>query len=255
MKPQASEKAKTLKVETSVGNLGNLVSRQIGSASKSSSGNLELSTENQTPDISKSISTEEMDHEIDLSEKTPPTESKSEKVIHMAPSRSVSQSDSEQDTISEQHKEVISSGTRVINVSGDKQEVNDKAKYVDSDGADLQLERSPPPHIPNSDGIVGEATNIGSRIEGVTNDPQPEKNLTSCGNIKKTDVLKNNSHDNDIRENNKSSLECHLATSSRSNCFNPFLLSCLYKFISVISLLLKLLCEVARTYRLFLTSY
>ncbi|KAJ1387542.1 hypothetical protein SESBI_39875 [Sesbania bispinosa] len=218
MKPRASERQETLKVETSVGNLGNLVSIQdVSVPNFSSSGNLNMPIENQTSDISKTINTEEMDQERDLSEKTKSTESKPEQVINLAPSHSVRQSDSEQDTISEQHRKVFSSGTRVINVSGDKQEVTDKAAQGDSDGVDLQLEHSSPPHSTKSDGGDREAIILGSSIEGVTNDPQPEKSYTSCENINKTDVLKKNSCNNDIREDKKSTLERHLVTASREN--------------------------------------
>ncbi|KAJ1376064.1 hypothetical protein SESBI_50335 [Sesbania bispinosa] len=215
MKPRASERQETSKVETSVGNLGNLVSiHEVSVPNFSSSGNLNMPIENLTSDISKTINTEEMDQERDLSEKTKSTESKPEQVINLAPSHPVRQSDSEQDTISEQHREVFSSGTRVINVSGDKQEVTDKAAQRDSDGVDLQLEHSSPPHSTKSDGGVREAIILGSSTEGVTNDPQPEKSYTSCENINKTDVLKKNSCNSDIREDKKSTLECHLVTAS-----------------------------------------
>ncbi|XP_061363435.1 uncharacterized protein At4g18490 [Gastrolobium bilobum] len=217
MKPPASERLETLKVDTLVDNLGNLVSKQDGSVSKfSSSQNLDMSIESQTSAVSRSISTEEMDQERDIPEKTKSTESKSEQVIDKAPFQStIVQSDSEEDTISEQHTKVFSSGTKVINFSGDKQEVNEKATHVDSNGLDLQLEHSSPPHITKSDSSIGEAINVGSSTrEGVTNDPQPEKSDTSCENITKNDASKKNSCENDIRENKKSTLECHLASAS-----------------------------------------
>ncbi|RDX95263.1 hypothetical protein CR513_22241, partial [Mucuna pruriens] len=205
MKSYVSERLETSKVESMVGSLENLVSKQDGSVSKiSSSGNLDMPIENQILDINRHTSTEEIDQERNLSEKTKLTESKSEQVINMACSQLVGQSDSEQHTISDQqtkvfsagtrvinvsgdkqevnHKEayectkMLSSGTRVINVSGDRQEVNDKATNVNSDSVDLQLEHSSPHHITMSDSSVGEAINLGSSTqEGVTNVPQPEK--------------------------------------------------------------------------------
>lgn len=249
MKPQASERPETLKVETSVGNTGNLVSRQDDSVSKfSSSENLDTLIKNQTSDMSKSISMEEMDQDRDLFEKTKSTESKSEQVINKVPSQSVGQSDSEQDTISEQHTKVFSSGTRVSNVSGDKQEVNDKATYMDSDGVDLQLEHPSPPLITESDGSVREAINLGSSTKGVTNDPRLEKSYTSFENITKTDALKKSSCDNEIRENKISTLECHLVTASRSNCYYPFYYHIFISLFLLLAEFLKLLfCKVART--------
>ncbi|MCI18390.1 hypothetical protein A2U01_0039544, partial [Trifolium medium] len=52
------------------------------------------------------------------------------------------------------------SGTRVINVAADKQEVDDKATFVDTDVVDLQLEHSSPPLTTESDGFVREAINL-----------------------------------------------------------------------------------------------
>ncbi|KAG4383895.1 hypothetical protein GLYMA_13G171600v4 [Glycine max] len=130
VKSHASVRLETSKVETVVGSPGNLVSKQDGSVSKiSSSGNLDMPMENQTLDINKHKSTEEIDQERDLPEKSNLTGSKSEQVINMASSQSVGESDSEQHTISDQHTNAFSSGTRVSNVSGDKQVVNDKTTY------------------------------------------------------------------------------------------------------------------------------
>ncbi|XP_004505130.1 uncharacterized protein At4g18490 isoform X2 [Cicer arietinum] len=211
-KPRASERLETLKTETSVGNLGNLVSRQDDSVSKfSSSENLDISIKNQNSDISKITSMTEMDQEKDLSKKTKSTESKSEQIINMVTSQSVGQSDSEQDIISEQHTKVSLSDTRVINVAGDKQEVNDKATHVDSDVVDLQLEHSSPPLTTESDATVREVINLGSRA---TDDPQPEKSNLSYEHITKIDALKKSSCDNSRREQKRSALECHLATAS-----------------------------------------
>ncbi|KAL2627437.1 hypothetical protein AAZV13_07G173300 [Glycine max] len=240
VKSHASERLETLKVETMVGIPGNLVSKQDGSVSKiSSSGNLDMPMENQTLDTNKHKSTEEIDQERDLPEKTKLTESKSEQVINMACSQSVGQSDSDQHTISDQHTNVFSSGTRVSNVSGDKQEVNDKTTYqckkmfssgtreinvsgdiqevndkatnMKSDSVDLQLVHSSPHHITKSDSSVGEPITLGSSTQEVTNDPQPEKRNTSCENINKTDALKKISCDNGNRENKNTTSVCHLA--------------------------------------------
>nr|KYP42177.1 hypothetical protein KK1_036431 [Cajanus cajan] len=147
MKSQASERLETLKVET-------MVAKQDGSVSKiSSSGNLDMPIENQTLDMNRCESTEEVDQEKDLPQNIKLTESKSEQVINMACSQSV-----------------------VINVSGDRQEVNDNATNVNSDSLDLQLEHSSPHHITMSENSVGEAINLGSNTqEGITNDSQPEK--------------------------------------------------------------------------------
>ncbi|CAL5213258.1 unnamed protein product [Lathyrus oleraceus] len=214
-KPRASERLETVNTETSVGNLGNLVSRQDISVSKfSSSQNLDTEVKNQTSDISKITSMKEMDQEKGLSEETKSTKSKSEQVIDKVPSQSVSQSDSEQDTISEKHTKVSLSGTRGINVTVDKQVVNGKATFVDSDVVDLQLEHSSLPLTTESDGIVREAINLGSIAEEVSNDTQPENSYSSSGNITKFDSLKKNSCDNSIRENKRTALECHLGTAS-----------------------------------------
>ncbi|XP_050895995.1 uncharacterized protein At4g18490 isoform X5 [Lathyrus oleraceus] len=214
-KPRASERLETVNTETSVGNLGNLVSRQDISVSKfSSSQNLDTEVKNQTSDISKITSMKEMDQEKGLSEETKSTKSKSEQVIDKVPSQSVSQSDSEQDTISEKHTKVSLSGTRGINVTADKQVVNGKATFVDSDVVDLQLEHSSLPLTTESDGIVREAINLGSIAEEVSNDTQPENSYSSSGNITKFDSLKKNSCDNSIRENKRTALECHLGTAS-----------------------------------------
>ncbi|KAK7400654.1 hypothetical protein VNO78_11893 [Psophocarpus tetragonolobus] len=241
----ASERLETLNVvETMVGSPGNLVSKQDSSISKiSSSGNLEMPMKNQTLDIIKSKSTEEIDQEKDLPEKAKLTESKSEQVINMACSQSLAQSDSQQHTVSDQHTEVLSSGTRVSKASGDKQEVNDtktyqctkmfssgtrelsvsvdiqevnnKASNVKSDSVDLQLDHSSPRQITQSDSSVGEAITLDSGTqEGVTNDPPPEKRYTSCENINEFDVLKKISCDNDNSENKKTTSVCHLAPSS-----------------------------------------
>ncbi|CAJ2654255.1 unnamed protein product [Trifolium pratense] len=212
-KLRAPERLETLDTETSVDNIGNLVSRQNVSVSKfPSSENLDMAIKNHTSDVSKITSMKEMDQEKDLSEETKSTESKSEQVIDKLPSQSVGQSDSEQDTFSEQHMKVSLSGTRVINVAADKQEVNDKATFVDTDVVDLQLEHSSPPLTTESDGIVREAIILGSSAEEVTSDPQPEKRYTSHNNITNIDALKKNSHDNSIRENKRTALECHVAT-------------------------------------------
>ncbi|XP_014621096.1 uncharacterized protein [Glycine max] len=110
---------------------------------------------------------------------------------------------------------MFSSGTREINVSGDIQEVNDKATNVKSDSVDLQLEHSSPHHVTKSDSSVGEAITLGSSTqEGVTSDPQPEKRYTNCENINKTDALKKISCDNGDRENKKTTSVCHLAPTS-----------------------------------------
>ncbi|XP_027348332.1 uncharacterized protein At4g18490 [Abrus precatorius] len=244
LKPPASEMLETMKVETLDGSLGNIVSKEDGSVSKIlSAGNLDLLIENQTFDTSRCKSAEEVDQERDIPEKTKSSELKSEQVISMAPSQSVGKSDSEQDTILNQRTKVFSSGTSVINVSGDteevnnqavyehtkmfssgrtlinvsgdKHEVNDKSTYVDSDGVDLPLEHTSPPHISKSDSSVEEAINLGSSTqERVTNDPHPEKRYTGCENINKADALKNVSCDNDTGENRKTTSECHLAPSS-----------------------------------------
>ncbi|RZB81481.1 hypothetical protein D0Y65_030969, partial [Glycine soja] len=173
VKSHASVRLETSKVETVVGSPGNLVSKQDGSVSKiSSSGNLDMPMENQTLDINKHKSTEEIDQQRDLPEKSNLTGSKSEQVINMASSQSVGESDSEHHTISDQHTNAFSSGTRVSDI----QEVNDKATNVKSDSVDLQLEHSSPHHITKSDSSVGEAITLGSSTqEGVTSDPQPEK--------------------------------------------------------------------------------
>ncbi|RHN62310.1 hypothetical protein MtrunA17_Chr4g0046061 [Medicago truncatula] len=215
MKPQASERLETLNTDTSVGNPGNLVSRQDVAVSKfSSSENLDMAIKNQTSDISKITSMKEIDQEKDLSEETKSTESKSEQVINKVSSQSVGQSDLEHDTISEQHAEVSLSGTRVSNAASDKKEVNDKAAFVDSDVVDVQLEHSSPPLTTESDGIVREAVNVGSSAEENFNDPQPEKSDSSYESITKIDASKRNSSNNIISENKRTALECHLATAS-----------------------------------------
>jgi len=225
VKSHAPEGVETFKVETMVGSPGNLVSKQDGSVSKiSSSGNLDT-------------------QERDLPEKANLTESVSEQVIDMPCSQSVGQSDSEQHTISDQHTEVISSGTRVssvsgdkqeidhsttyqctemfssgtreINVSGDTQDINDKALNMKPDTVDLQLEHSSPHHITKSDNSVGEAITLGRNAQGVTKDPQLENRYTSYENINKSDVLKKISCDNDNKENKETTSVCHLAPASR----------------------------------------
>ncbi|KOM31571.1 hypothetical protein LR48_Vigan01g112600 [Vigna angularis] len=217
----ASEELETFKAETMVGSLGNLVFKQDGPVSRiSSSGNLDM-------------------QEIDLPEKANLTESISEQVNNVPCSQSVGQSDSEQHTISDQHTEVISSGIRVSNVSGDKQEtnlrttyqctevfssgtrkinvsddrqeINDKATNMKPDTVDLQLEHSSPHHITKSDNNVGEAIALGRNAQGVTNDPQPENRYTSYENITKADALKKISCDNDNKENKETTSVCDLA--------------------------------------------
>jgi hypothetical protein len=223
-KPRALERLESLDTETSVGNSRNLVSRQDVSVSKfPSTENLDMAIKNQTSDISKITSMKEMDQEKDLSEETRSTESKFEQVMDMVPSKSVGQSDSEQDTFSEQHTKVSLSGTRVTNVAADKQEVNDKATFVDTNVVDLQLAHSSPPLTTESDGIVRDAINLGSSAEEVTNDPQSEKSYSSHENITEIDALKKNSCDNSIRENKRTALKCHVGTASRLNCYCPFL--------------------------------
>jgi len=222
VKSHAPEGVETFKVETMVGNLGNLVSKQDGSVSNiSSSGNLDM-------------------QERDLPEKENLTESISEQVIDMPCSEAVGQSDSEQHTISDQHTEVISSGTREsgvsgdkqeithrttyqctemfssgtreINISGDTQEINDKATNMKPDTVDLQLEPSSSHHITKSDNSVGEAITLGRNAQGVTNDPEPENRYTSYENINKSDALKEISCHNDNKETTS---VCHLAPASR----------------------------------------
>ncbi|XP_068462809.1 uncharacterized protein At4g18490 isoform X2 [Phaseolus vulgaris] len=224
VKSHAPEGVETFKVETKVGNLGNLVSKQDGSVSNiSSSGNLDM-------------------QERDLPEKENLTESISEQVIDMPCSEAVGQSDSEQHTISDQHTEVISSGTREsgvsgdkqeithrttyqctemfssgtreINVSGDTQEINDKATNMKPDTVDLQLEPSSSHHITKSDNSVGEAITLGRNAQGVTNDPEPENRYTSYENINKSDALKEISCHNDNKETTS---VCHLAPAN-SKC-------------------------------------
>lgn len=253
MKPQASERLETLNTDTSVGNPGNLVSRQDVAVSKfSSSENLDMAIKNQTSDISKITSMKEIDQEKDLSEETKSTESKSEQVINKVSSQSVGQSDLEHDTISEQHAEVSLSGTRVSNAASDKKEVNDKAAFVDSDVVDVQLEHSSPPLTTESDGIVREAVNVGSSAEENFNDPQPEKSDSSYESITKIDASKRNSSNNIISENKRTALECHLATASRSNCYCPFYNHVFASlFLSSAELLKLLFGKVARTYWLF----
>jgi hypothetical protein len=248
-KPQASERLETLNTDTSVGNPGNLVSRQDVSVSKfSSSENLDMATENQTSDISKITSMKEMVQKKNLSEETKSTESKSEQVINKVSSQSVGQSDLEHDTISEQHAKVPLSGTRIINVASDKKEVNDKAAFEDSDVVDIQLEHSSPPLTTESGGIVKEAVNVGSSAEENFNDPQPEKSDSSHESITKIDASTRNSSDNRIRENKRTALECHLTTASRSNCYCPFYNHVFASlFLSSAELLKLLFCKVART--------
>ncbi|KAK7319786.1 hypothetical protein RJT34_04511 [Clitoria ternatea] len=236
-KSPVSEKLEILKVGTSVGSLGNLVSEQDGSVSEiSSPGNLDMPIEDQNFDLSRHKITKEIDQERDLTEKTKSTESKSGQVINMAPSWLACQNDSEQGTTLDYQTKVSSSRTRDVNVSGDKQEVNDKAmhehtklfssgtrvinvlsnipeandkeEYVNADGVDLQLEHSSPPHITKSDGSVGEAINLGSSSQLVTT--QQEKRYTGCENINKADALKKIPCDNDTRENKETTSECHL---------------------------------------------
>lgn len=246
-KPRASERMETLNTETSVGNLGNLVSRKDISVSKfSSSENLDREVKNQTSDISKITSMKEMDQEKDLSEETKSTKSKSEQVIDKVLFKSVSQSDSEQDTVSEKHTNVSLSGTRRINVAADKQVINGKTTFVDSDVVDLLLEHSSLPLTSESDGIVREAINLGSSAEEVSNDTQPENSYSSSGNITKVDSLKKNSCDNSIRENKRTDLECHLATSSRSTCYFSFYDHVFVSFLLLAELPKLLFCKVAR---------
>ncbi|KAK7252101.1 hypothetical protein RIF29_35825 [Crotalaria pallida] len=215
IKPPASEKLETSKVDNLVGNLGRVASRQDDSVSKP----IELRTSN----ISKTTRTKEMDQERDLPEKTKSAESKPEEVITKS-SQPVCQSDSEQDTIPQQHAKMFSSGTKVINVSGDKQKVIDKATYMDSDFVDLQSEKSSRLHITKSDSSVEEATNLGSGTEEeVTNDPHPKNNDTSLENIYE-DAYKKISCDNEIREDKKSSLEHHLAPESRKPIVDKMML-------------------------------
>ncbi|WJX50371.1 hypothetical protein P8452_36687 [Trifolium repens] len=224
-KPRALEKLEYLDTETSVGNSRNLVSRQDVFVSKfPSSENLDMAIKNQTSDISKIISMKEMDQEKDLSEETRSTESKSEQVMDMVPSKSVGKSDSEQGTFSEQHTKVSLSGTRVTNVAADNQEVNDKATFVDTNVVDLQLAHSSPPLTTESDGIVREAINLGSSAEEVTNDPQSEKSYSSHENITEIDALKKNSCDNSIRENKRTALKCHVGTASSNPIVDKIML-------------------------------
>lgn len=225
VKSHAPEELETFKAETMVGSLGNLVFKQDGPVSRiSSSGNLDM-------------------QEIDLPEKANLTESVSEQVKNVPYSQSVGQSDSEQHTISDQHTEVISSGTGVSNVSGDnqeislrttyqctekfssgtrkinvsddRQEINDKATNMKLDTADLQLEHSSPHHITKSDNSVGEAIALGRNAQGVTNDPQPENRYTSYENITKADALKKISCDNDNKEKKETTSVCDLALGRR----------------------------------------
>ncbi|XP_019424566.1 PREDICTED: uncharacterized protein At4g18490 isoform X1 [Lupinus angustifolius] len=212
MKPPVSEKLETSKVDNVVGNLGNVASGQGGFASKFlSSGNLDMPIEIQTSGISKTIRANEMDEERDLPEKIKSAESKPEQVITKAPSQPACQSDSGQDTIPEQHKKMFSSGTKVINVSGDKEKATDKATCVDSEGVDLQSEQPSLVLVTKSDSSVGEATNLGSSAEEVTNDPHKKNNDISFENISKN-AFKKISCDNDVTENKKPALECHLAS-------------------------------------------
>ena len=246
MKPQASERLETSKVETLVGNLGNLNSRWDGSASKfSSSGNLDMSIENQNSDINEVIWTEEMDQERGLPEKKKSTESIPEQVVIKAPSQSIGRNDSEQDAIPEQ-----------VNVSGDKQKVNDKATCVESD-VDLQLEHSSLLRINKLDNGAGEAINLGSSTQGVTNNPQPVKSDKSLEYIAKTDTLKKISCDNDIRENKNSTVECHLAPASRSDYCDPFYYHVymgIHLFLLLAELVKLLFCKLARTQNLIVVG-
>ncbi|QCD83475.1 hypothetical protein DEO72_LG2g3819 [Vigna unguiculata] len=224
VKSHAPEELETFKAETMVGSLGNLVLRQDGPVSRiSSSGNLDM-------------------QEIDLPEKENFTESVSEQVNNVPCSQSVGQSDSEQHTISDQHTEVISSGTRVSNVSGDKQEINhrttyqctemfssgtrkinvsddmqeinDKATNMKPDTVDLQLERSSPHHITKSDNSVDEAITLERNAQGVTNDPQPENRYTSYENNSRAEALNKISCDNGSKENKETTLVCDLGLAS-----------------------------------------
>ncbi|KAE9597214.1 hypothetical protein Lalb_Chr16g0384211 [Lupinus albus] len=202
MKPPVSERLETTKDDNVVGNLGNVASRQDGSASKfSSSGNLDMPIEIQTSGISKTIRTKEMDEETDLPENTKSAELKPEQVITKAPSQPACKSDSGQDTIPEQHKKMFSSGTKAINVSGDKEKVTDKATCVDSDGVDLQSEQSSLVVITKSDSSVGEPIN----------DRHKKNNDLSFENISKN-AFKKISCDNDVTKYKKPALECHVAS-------------------------------------------
>ncbi|GAU14578.1 hypothetical protein TSUD_96420, partial [Trifolium subterraneum] len=223
-KPRVSERLEISDTETSVGNTRNLVSRQDSVSKFPSSENLDMAIKNQTSDISKITSTKEMDQEKDLSEETRSAESKSEQVMDMVPSQYVGQSDSEQDTFSEQHRKVSLSGTRVTNVAADKQEVNDKATFVDTGVVNVQLEHSSPPLTTESDDIVREAINPGSSAEEGANDPQPEKSYSSHENITKIEALKKNSSDNSIRENKRTALKCHVGTASSNPIVDKIML-------------------------------
>ncbi|CAL0313503.1 unnamed protein product [Lupinus luteus] len=215
MKPPVSEKLETSKVDNVVGNLGSVTSGKGAFASKfSSSGIPDMPIEIQTSGISKTIRTKEMDEERDLPENTKSAESKLEQVITKAPSQPACQNDSEQDTVSEQHKKMFSSGTKVINVSGKKEKVADKATCVDSERVDLQSEQPSLALVTNSDSSVGEATNLGSSAEEVTNDPHKKNNDISFENISKN-AFKKISCDNDVIENKKPALECYLASETR----------------------------------------
>ncbi|KAL4330615.1 hypothetical protein S245_045469 [Arachis hypogaea] len=205
IKPQASERLEKLKIETSVGNLGNLDSGLGSSTSKLSSlGSMDVSIVNQASDINKIAETEEMNKEKYLCEMTKSTESMPVQVTIKESYQLVGQSDPEKDIIPEE-----------VNVSGEKPKVNDEAIYMDSDGVDLHLEHSSLMHSTGSDNTVGE--NLGSSTQGVTNDPQPEKSDKSLEDTAKSDAPMETSCDNDIIEKQNSSLECQLApTSSKS---------------------------------------
>ncbi|KAK4271669.1 hypothetical protein QN277_020328 [Acacia crassicarpa] len=211
LKPLSSETVETSKVGMMVGDQKDLDFIQGDSAPKAlSSGKLDMLVEAR----SSTLSTEEKDQKREIPMKRHTSESISED-IHNPPSQSIDHIVSNQDSITG-HTEFHTLGTRIITGSGGKQSViNNKATYVDPDGVKSPLEISSTLEMKNLESVNEEDNAFGSnnQVED-TNDPHPVNNDSSFENNTSEDVSKKVLLDNEIKENQSSTSEGHLATAS-----------------------------------------
>ncbi|KAI9121244.1 hypothetical protein K1719_008277 [Acacia pycnantha] len=190
LKPLSSETAETSKVGIMVGDQKDLDFIQGDSVPKaSSSGKLGMLVEAR----SSTISTEEKDQKREIPMKRHTSESIS-KNIHNPPSQSVDHNVSNQDSITGQHTEVHS---------------------LDPDGVKSPLEISSTLQMKNLESGNEEDNTFGSSNQAEdTNDPHPVNSDSSFENNTSVDVSKKVLLDNDIKENQSSTSEGHLATAS-----------------------------------------
>ncbi|XP_054801151.1 uncharacterized protein At4g18490 isoform X2 [Prosopis cineraria] len=210
-KPQSSETVESSKVYTMEGNERDLDFMQDDSVPKvSSSGKLDMLGEAR----SSALRTEEKDQkrEIPMSRNS---ESLSQEIDNPS-SQTIDRNVSNQDNIPDQHIEVYSPGTKIITSSGGEQNViNNKAICVDPHGVKVPLENSSSLQIKKLESSDEEVNKFGSNTQAeATGEPHPVKNDSSFEKNTTEDVSKKISLDNDLKENQKSTLEDHLATTS-----------------------------------------